>query len=44
MKIIKTEQIKIILDELMALNIPVKSYVGIQELLTKLPDVETKAK
>jgi hypothetical protein len=40
MKKISEVQIKNILDELMLLNIPVKSYAGIQQLLTNLPLVE----
>ena len=43
MKTITQKQIEQILAELMALNIPVKSYAGIQDMLSKLPDsVEPK--
>jgi len=40
MKKINLDQIKAIMDELMLLNIPVKSYAGIQKLLNELPEVE----
>lgn len=40
MQKITSQQIEIILAELMALNIPVKSYAGIQKLLAELPAVE----
>jgi len=39
MKQISEQQIKAIIDELVKLNIPVQSFIGIQELLTKLPPV-----
>jgi len=42
MKTITQQQIDTILAELMALNIPVKSFVGIQEMLTKLPEAKTE--
>lgn len=42
MKQINEQQIKLILDELMKLNIPVQIYVGLQKLFTDLPPVETK--
>lgn len=42
MKQITTQQTEQILAELMALNIPVKSFVGIQDLFNKLPAVEAK--
>ena len=42
MKQITPDQIKSIMDELMLLNIPVKSYAGIQKLLNELPEVKTK--
>lgn len=42
MKSINQDQIKMILDELMNLNIPVKSYAGIQKLFTDLPTVTTE--
>lgn len=40
MKTITEDKIKAILEELMALNIPVKSYAGIQKLFADLPAVE----
>jgi hypothetical protein len=44
MKQISKAQIDALLQELMALNIPVKSYAGIQDMLAKLPEVEEKKK
>ena len=41
-KIITQKQIESILEEMMALNVPVKSYAGIQKLFTELPPVEEK--
>lgn len=38
MKQITVEQIKAIIDELVKLNIPVQSFIGIQKLLNELPD------
>lgn len=37
-------QIKAIIDELVKLNIPVQSFIGIQELLNKLPPIEDPKK
>ena len=42
MKQINEEQIKQLMDVLMELNIPVKTYAGIQAMFAKLPVVEEK--
>jgi hypothetical protein len=44
MKQISEAQIKSIMSDLLILNIPVKSYVGMQELFESLPLVEDKGK
>ena len=40
MKIITDHQIKMILDELVKLNIPVQSYAAMQDILSGLPATE----
>jgi len=40
MKTITEIQIKQIIEELVKLNIPVQSFIGIQDLLTKLPEIK----
>jgi len=40
MKQITETEIKTIIDELVKLNIPVQSFIGIQNLLSKLPEAK----
>lgn len=40
MKTITQQQIEQILQALMDLNIPVKTYAGLQDLFNKLPEVK----
>lgn len=40
MKTITPEQIKAILEEIVKLNAPVQSFLGIQKLFNELPAVE----
>jgi len=42
MKTITKEQITEIMQVLMDLNIPVKPYIGLQELFAKLPEAKTE--